>query len=62
MPNFLFLSTLFIVMSFVRAKTIRKPSGRSYTYYYVVSNSRIQGRVVQKVEQYLGKKSSLVEK
>ncbi len=43
-------------MSFVRTKTIRKPSGKTYTYYYLVSNHRENGKVKQKVEKYLGKK------
>ncbi|MDO8627143.1 MAG: hypothetical protein Q7K42_01635 [Candidatus Diapherotrites archaeon] len=46
-------------MSFVRLKEIRKPSGKTYKYYYLVSSKRIQGRVVQKFERYLGKTNSL---
>ncbi|MDO8647971.1 MAG: hypothetical protein Q7R70_06195 [Candidatus Diapherotrites archaeon] len=39
-------------MSFVRSKSIK-----GHTYYYLVSNKRVNGRVVQKFEKYYGKNS-----
>lgn len=37
-------------MSFIRSKRIK-----GHTYYYLVSSSRVNGRVVQKFEKYVGK-------
>ncbi len=39
-------------MPFVRAKLIK-----GHTYYYLVENKRVRGKVKQKVVQYLGKRS-----
>ena len=39
-------------MSFVRAKNIK-----GHTYYYLVENKRVKGKVKQKVVQYLGKRN-----
>lgn len=39
-------------MSFVRSKSIK-----GHTYYYLVSNKRVNGHVVQKFEKYYGKNS-----
>lgn len=41
-------------MSFIRRKTFTK-NGKTYQYYYRVSNRRVDGRVRQKVETYFGK-------
>ena len=42
-------------MSFIRKKTVPKPNGKKYHYYYLVSNKRVNGQVKQNVEKYIGK-------
>jgi len=42
-------------MVFVRKKTTIK-DGHTYTYYYLVENKRVDGKVVQKDIEYLGGK------
>jgi hypothetical protein len=44
-------------MSFVRLKTITKKTGKTYQYYYLVSNKRVDGKVCQKVEKYFGREN-----
>ena len=42
-------------MSFIRRKAIPAPSGKIYSYFYMVENHREGKRVVQKVVKYIGK-------
>ena len=44
-------------MAFIRSKKIK-----GQTYYYIVENRLVEGKVRQKVLRYLGKADSILEK